>query len=392
MREALWVALGLVLVGVATVARYGLRGGRGLGTPVQRVSYEALHTANLAAPALRAGLTAETATRAATHLRALLGTRGLVVADADGVLAADDVDVEHRGLVGAVLPSVLAGGRPELLSPEDLACSRGGTCPLQAGVVVPLLVEGRVVGALAALDGTASAGLLRLSGEVAQFVSTQLALAELDRSKARATKAELQFLRAQISPHFVYNALTAIESFVRSDPDRARDLLVSFADFTRYSFRSHGQFTTMAEELRLVDIYLDLERARFGERFDVTLRVAPEVLPVKVPSLILQPIVENAVRHGLEPLGAGHLSITVTDADNEAVITVDDDGVGAEPARMRRLLLSTADEDAVGLRNVDERLRAVFGDDHGLVVETGVGAGTKVTMRVPKFHAPVGVQ
>ena len=130
-------------------------------------------------------------------------------------------------------------------------------------------------------------------------MSTQLELAELDQSRARLVRAEVRALRAQISPHFVYNALTTIASFVRTDPERARELLLEFADFTRYSFRSHGEFTTLAEELRSIDRYLTLERARFGDRLEVRLQIAPEVLPVAVPFLGVQPLVENAVRHGL---------------------------------------------------------------------------------------------
>ena len=184
--------------------------------------------------------------------------------------------------------------------------------------------------------------------------------------------------------------MTAIESFVRSDPDRARELLVQFADFIRYSFRSHGQFVTMAEEIRLVDTYLDLERARFGDRLDVTLRVAPEVLSVMLPPFVLQPLVENAVHHGLEPSGKpGRLEITIMDADNDAEISVEDDGVGAEPGQIRRALSGTSDDEGVGLHNVDERLRTVFGDDSRLTIETAPGAGTRVTVRIPKFHVGV---
>ena len=132
----------------------------------------------------------------------------------------------------------------------------------------------------------------------------------------------MRALRAQISPHFVYNSLTAIASFVRTDPERARDLLLEFADFTRYSFRRHGEFTTLAEELRSIDRYLLLERARFGDRLQVTVQVAPEVLPVSVPFLCLQPLVENAVRHGLEgKAGPGHVTILAADAGSEALIT-----------------------------------------------------------------------
>jgi two-component system LytT family sensor kinase len=147
---------------------------------------------------------------------------------------------------------------------------------------------------------------------------------------------------------------------------------------------------TVADELRLVDTYLDLERARFGDRLAVTLRVAPEVLSVKLPSLILQPIVENAIRHGLEPSEqSGHLDITVSDGDHDALISVADNGAGADPSRIRRVLSGRAGGDEVGLHNVDERLRTEFGDEYGLVIETGLGAGTTVSIRIPKFRTRV---
>jgi two-component system LytT family sensor kinase len=203
-------------------------------------------------------------------------------------------------------------------------------------------------------------------------------------------QAQLNFLRAQISPHFIYNALTAIESFVRSDPERARDLLVGFAEFIRWAFREHSQYATLAEELRFVDTYLELERARFGDRLAVSLRVAPEVLPVRVPSLVLQPLVENAIRHGLEQYpGPAQLRISAVDGGHEAIVTVEDHGVGVDPARLADVLAGRGGGQSVGLRNVDERLRATFGDDHGLTIETAVGAGTKVTMHLPKFSPAV---
>jgi two-component system LytT family sensor kinase len=203
-------------------------------------------------------------------------------------------------------------------------------------------------------------------------------------------EAEVRALRAQISPHFIYNSLGAIASFVRTDPDRARELLLEFADFTRYSFRRHGEYTTLAEELRSVERYLLLEQARFGDRLQVTLRIAPEVLPVAVPFLCIQPLVENAVRHGLEASadkedGVGRLSILARDLDQECVIEVEDDGSGEDPERVRRALAGDTSMDSVGLGNVDARLRNAYGDEYGLVVETAPGAGTKVTVRVPKF-------
>ena len=226
--------------------------------------------------------------------------------------------------------------------------------------------------------------------ETARWAGAQLALAELDSSRERLARAEVRALRAQISPHFIYNALTAIASFVRTDPERARELILEFAEFTRYSFRAHGEFTTLAEELRSIDRYLTIERARFGDRLQVRLQIAPEVLPVGLPFLCLQPLVENAVRHGLSRKpGVGMVSIEARDAGAECHITVEDDGVGMDPAVLCGIADGRPDDDAgqhVGLSNVDERLRSVFGDQFGLVVETAPGAGTKVSMRVPKFH------
>ncbi|MDX6214328.1 MAG: two-component system, LytTR family, sensor kinase, partial [Frankiales bacterium] len=158
------------------------------------------------------------------------------------------------------------------------------------------------------------------------------------------------------------------------------------------SIRRHRELTTLAEELRSIDRYLVLERARFGDRLGVTLRVAPEVLPVVVPFLCLQPLVENAVRHGLEGKeGTGHVTITAEDAGNDAVICIEDDGVGMDPEKLRLVLAHGSGGDpadasgGIGIGNVDERLRRSFGPEYGLVVETGVDAGTRVTVRLPKY-------
>jgi two-component system LytT family sensor kinase len=382
-------AVALVTLGVPAVVLWRvLAARRHFGTPVERATFETLHTASLAAPPLRGGLTPPAASRSAPHLRALLGSPAVVLTDLTGVIAWEGSGEHHADAAFALVSPVLESGRTTVTT-EQIACSRP-ECPIRVGVVAPLVVTGGVVGTLAAFGWEVSTALVRATGEVARFVSAQLELAELDRSRTRVAEAEVRALRAQISPHFIYNSLTAIASFVRTDPEQARELLLEFADFTRYSFRRYGDFTTLAEELRSIDRYLLLERARFGDRLRVTLRVAPEVLPVAVPFLCLQPLVENAVRHGLENKpGAGHVTITAEDAGNDAVISIEDDGVGMDPEQLQRQLSGRATTDSVGLGNVDERLRTVYGPAYGLVVETGIGAGTKVSVRVPKYRAGV---
>jgi two-component system LytT family sensor kinase len=405
---AVLLAAALVFCVAAGLLLRTVRERRFLGTAQEQATYDTLHTASLAAPPLRAGLNADSARRAGRHLRALLDVPALAVTDPSGTVLAWDGPAgepghDHRAGAPAHAGRAVAAGRVEIVGPGDPPC--GADCPLRQGVVAPLIVAGRPEGVLAVYAPQASTGLVRATTEVAHWVSSQLELAELDRSRAAAAEAQVRALRAQISPHFIYNSLSAIASFVRTDPARARELLVEFAEFTRYSFRQHGDFTSLAEELRCVDRYLLLERARFGGRLNVSLRVAPEVLSVVVPFLCLQPLVENAVRHGLERReGPGHLLITAEDGGSEAWISVEDDGAGMDPAQLARTLAGEARESTagqpgserrrepgIGLRNVDARLRQVYGDAYGLIVETAPDAGTKVRVRVPKFH-PQAVQ
>ena len=362
-----------------------------LGSESDRATFRTLHSASLASPALREGLNRDSAERSAKHLRALLGTPALAITDTAGCLAWDGASGHHSDQVPALLSATLERGRTRSFERSDLGCDETG-CPVRTAIVSPLVVDERIVGTLAAFAPYPTAGLARATDEVATWVSGQLALAELELSRTRLAEAEVRALRAQISPHFVYNSLGAIASFVRTDPDRARELLLEFADFTRYSFRRHGDYTTLAEELRSIERYLLLEQARFGDRLQVRLSVAPEVLPVAVPFLCIQPLVENAVRHGLEGVdGVGHITITARDRGQDCLIEVEDDGAGEDPERVRRALAGDAALDSVGLGNVDARLRSTYGDEYGLVVETARGAGTKVVVRVPKFAAGVSV-
>jgi len=359
----------------------------GLGGPVEHATFQTLHTASLAAPPLRAGLTEETARKSARRLRTLLGTDALCLSDDSRVLVWDGVGGHHRAEVLERLAGPLETGRGEAF---PLACDEPD-CPLRWAVVAPLTVDDRVHGTLVACAPRESAVLVRAAAEVARWVSVQLELADLDRSRTRLIEAEIKALRAQISPHFIFNSLAVIASFVRTDPERARELLLEFADFTRYSFRRHGDFTTLADELHAIDHYLALVRARFGDRLSVTLQIAPEVLPVTLPYLCLQPLVENAVKHGLEgKAGTCRISITAQDTGAEALVVIEDDGAGMDPELLRRILAGeVSPSGGIGLSNVDDRLRQVYGDDHGLVIETAVGAGMKVTARLPKYQPGV---
>ncbi|WP_277830094.1 histidine kinase [Speluncibacter jeojiensis] len=389
------VALVVIVVGLLLAAAVVLlvRRRTDLGSSADQVTFETLHTVSLAAPGLREGLTESGARGAVRHLRALLGASAVALTDGTRTLAFDAVGHHHADRAAEHAARVHETGETAVLGPDEVSCA-DADCPVRAAVVAPLIEGDTVVGALVAYRPGRSAMLVRAVEEVAEWVGGQLELAAADRQRTRLIEAELRALRAQISPHFIYNSLTAIASFTRTDPDRARELLLEFADFTRYALRRGGEFTTLAEELRNVERYLELEQARFGARLSISLRVAPEVLPVSVPFLVVQPLVENAVRHGLEGDAAVvTVSISAVDEGAEAAIAVEDDGAGADPEAIRAALIRAgrAEEVAgrrggsVGLGNVDARLRQVYGDRYGLVVETAPGAGTRVAFRVPKF-------
>lgn len=208
-----------------------------------------------------------------------------------------------------------------------------------------------------------------------------------DELRRQLVEAELRSLRAQISPHFIYNSLNAIAATIPTDPVRARELVLDFADFTRYSLRAEGEFTTLREELAAVEHYVLLEKARFGDRIQVKLQIVPEVLDVRIPFLAVQPLVENAVRHGVDSdNGTGTVWLRAADTATHAELSVEDDGPGADPEVMRQVLHGQAGNAHIGVRNVDLRLRQAYGAAAGLVVETAPGAGMRVTMRVPKFQ------
>jgi len=382
LAAAAGVVAGALAVGVVLLLRRLVVASKELGTDVEQATYQTLHLASRAAKHLRGGIGEVDATRAGRHLRALLGCESLALVDpAGGVTVEGDEAV--RAVAGRLAAEASASGKPQVQ--RRIRIGSGETARETDAVAAPIRTGERPAGAIVAFAAPVRAGLVRATGEVAEWVAAQVELGELDASRTALAEAEVRALRAQISPHFIYNSLNAIASFINTDPAQARELVLEFADFTRYSFRRHGDFTTVAEELRSIDSYLRLERARFGDRLKVTLQVAPEVLSTVVPFLSIQPLVENAVRHGLESKeGGGRITIEASDSGAFADISVEDDGVGIDPAVLETALAGGAPGEHVGLRNVDARLRQVYGEEHGLVVETNVGAGTLVRMRVPK--------
>ncbi|GAA2260624.1 histidine kinase [Glycomyces scopariae] len=316
--------------------------------------------------ALADGLTGKGAQVAARRLARLLAADAVALADCEKILAT----------AGSLDPDAAAALLTETLDVLEPVTAP----PLRAA---PLVVSGDLAGCLLVSGDVSDADL----AEAADLVARALDHADLVRARERIAEADLRTLRAQISPHFMHNALAAISAHTRTDPERARELLTDFSDYLRYSFAGTGDFATVADELHAVQTYLELQRARFDDRLDITVRIAPEVLPVPIPFLVVQPIVENAVRHGFETKpGTGHIAVRGFSEGPLCVIEVEDDGAGMDPEVAKAILTgSRAGSGRIGLANVDKRLRAVYGPEYGLWLDTAPGAGTKATVRIPRY-------
>ena len=349
----------------------------------------ALHAATSTLPHLRRGLTDESAAKAIVHLRTLTQASAVALGDHEHVLAFQGLGDDHHHAGDPLIPITSPAREDRLHVDQQIRCEHDG-CPLGAAVAAPLIVSGELVGSFVALYARGrrvTPDDTRTVAEAASLVSAQLELKLMEEQTERLARAELRALRAQISPHFIYNALAAIAGYIHSNPEEARELLTEFAEFTRYAFRGQRPYVTLADELHYVEKYLRLERARFGDRLEVTVQVAPEVLQAVVPVLSLQPLVENAVRHGVERRGRGRIEIVGRHMDADVELRVIDNGVGMDPSKAALILAGQGG--GVGIANVNARLQNTFGPGYGLEIESELGRGTTVTMTLPKFRAGV---
>jgi two-component system, LytTR family, sensor kinase len=193
--------------------------------------------------------------------------------------------------------------------------------------------------------------------------------------------ARVEALASQINPHFLFNTLTSILSLIRSQPETARVLIVKLSGLLRRLLSSQEHFVTLREELEAIDEYLDIEKMRFGAKLSVEKQIDPSSLDVVVPSMLLQPIVENSIKHGLEPkVGQGRIVIKSVREKGHTIIDVIDDGVGVTVQDATHVK-----GNGIGLRNVNERLRVIYGANYQLQLDSVPGEGTCARVIIPEM-------
>lgn len=358
-----------------------------------RQAQKALQIATRTLPFLRRGLTPESAHETAKVIYESTDFAAVAITDNSVILAfvgkASDHHAPGQPHITEATARALATRRVQIASTrEEIGCSRGD-CPLGSAIVVPLLRGDAVIGALK-MYHTREHGITatdeQLASGLGHLFATQLALSEVEYQRELTQKARLAALQAQIHPHFLFNALNTIGALIRSDPDSARRLLIKLSQFLRGSFQKPDRAITLAEEMANVDAYVAIQLARFPRRLRYEVDVPAELLKDSVPPFVVQPLVENAIRHGLlengERTGGTVTLVARRGEGGELVVRVTDDGVG-----MSRQVLERALTDAkagIGLFNVNERLRTLYGPEYALLVDSAPGRGTTVEIRVPQ--------
>jgi two-component system LytT family sensor kinase len=345
---------------------------------------------NQALPHLRQGLNRETAGHLADIIQHTTEVDAVAITDTQVVLGwAGKPCPPHQpgSQLSSTTRSTMADRVTRVLDTQELMGSYD-ECDLGTVVITPLVSHGQSVGALKlyiASHKLLPSRILQHAEGIAQMLSLLMEVVEADRQRTLAADARLEALQAQIRPHFLFNVLNTIVAFSRTDPDRARDLLVELAAFFRRSLQHRGPTIALRDEIEYVNTYLTLERARFGERLLYRVRVDPRALDVQVPVLTLQPLVENAVVHGLSRRDQpGMVSVTARLVSNRLAIYVSDNGVGIPKAQQYEIFeMGRGSGMGLGLSNVAERMMGLYGPHYHLRLRSREGVGTTVRLSIP---------
>lgn len=349
----------------------------------------------------RQGLTADAARQIAGIVHRIAGVEAVAITDADIILAYEGEGCPHMSAgmpvqTRATRRVLQTGTMAVVRNKQELDCPVAGCpCPVQSAVIAPLSLDGKVVGSVKLYRSEPSEMpeyAQRLARGISELLSLQMHLAEAERQRELLTEARLEALQAQIRPHFLFNTLNTVIATSRDRPDEARELLTEFAQFLRQAISYQGDRTTVAADMHMVQAYLRLEQARFGDRLHTSVEVDARALELSIPVLTIEPLVENAVTHGLQPKdGPGHLVVRIYRGTRFLHVVVADDGVGIQPERLLTLLSGAGESvrPSLGLSNVHQRLTGLYGKRAGLRIRSRVGQGTMVVAQVPlQAHYP----
>lgn len=345
----------------------------------------ALEIANKTLPYFRKG---ESLEKVCKILLDSLEAKVVVITDSANILASSaihpNLEIKHKTIQSDATKEVLETG--EVMIIDEIRSSKEWDCEkneIQSGIIVPLFQGEKVFGTLKIYYSNTehiTAKKKYLAIGLSQLISTQLEISNIENFKIMARDAELKALQNQINPHFLFNSLHAIIAFLRFDPSKAREIIIDLSTYLRYNLENTAKVVPLEKELEQVRAYVNIEKSRFQGKFDIIYDVDIDLNEAKIPSLTIQPLVENSLKHGILKQGYhGVVKISAKKIERGYEISIEDNGVGIDSDIISNL--DSEIEKKIGLKNVHNRLKFMYGK--GLNIEQ-LEKGTKISFNILK--------
>ena len=343
-------------------------------------------------PVLSNGLTEETAGITAKIILKNTNLEAVGITDTEKILAFYGAGEDHHKVgdkfhTFATREALKCGNTVIMYTREQIGCNVKN-CPLESGIVVPMKSsDGELFGVLK-LYRTKPYAISLLDRELAKgladILSTQVQLNRIEREKKLRMVSQIRALQARINPHFLFNSLNTIRYMVRKNPDKGYDLLLKLSLILRETLERKTNFVTVEDEVKFIKAYLDIEKERFGDRLDVDFDIDETTKGIDIPSLILQPIVENAIKHGFSP-NVKKLRIKVSSylRFNMLYLIVSDTGKGISKDKLHEIL-SYENGKSIGIKNISERLQNLYGNKYYFKISSVSHKGTKIVTGIPQ--------
>lgn len=315
-----------------------------------------------------------------------LGAKAVVITNEKYITASystsEDFKIAHTDIKSEVTKKVLRTGKICIIGQcDDVKYFQCVTGKIKSCIISPLLQGDKVSGTLKIYFDTkesVTASNQYLVEGLSLLISTQLELSSVENLKTMAKEAELKALQTQINPHFLFNALHTTSFFVRKDPNKAREIIIDLSTYLRYNLENACKLVSLEMELEQVKAYFNIEKARFGDKISLNIDVDENVKNINIPSLIIQPLVENSIKHGLlKKREGGFVNIIAKKENKGCLITIEDNGIGIDQKIIDNL--DDRIDKNIGLKNVHNRIKLIYGK--GLVVER-LENGTKISFYI----------
>ena len=347
-----------------------------------------LSIADLSLPLLQNGLDSSAAEKIIAMIKKESKVDAVAITDREKILAFSGLGSDHH-LSGEKIKTeaskkAMQEKRTIIVDNKMEINCHNESCKLTDAVITPLKIEDSVYGLLKLYRSGHKITVLdiKLAEGISNLLATQIKLAKLSKQAELKSEAELKALQAQINPHFLFNSLNAIAASCRTKPDQARELLIKLAGIFRRTLKRNVYQITLEEEIEFCQDYLSIEKARLDKRLQIKWNINNKLMDTIIPPFIIQPLIENSIKHGIYPReSGGKITITAREDNDNLIITVADDGCGISQDKIADIF--SGENDRIGLNNVRERLNSIYGSSASFKIESEPEKCTKNIITIP---------